>query len=373
MTPFRFLHLPAEVRNNIYRLLLCQPTTIQAIRPIVYLHPAVLRVNHQVHDEAEVILYGENYFGMNINDQYDDQSAYFDRCNYFIKDVDREPRQFRLIQRYDICIRLGCEEEILMAKKKVRKVCQALSEVPRIKHLIITLEGFLDHRPGIVAAFERLEPQVEDQNATPLFSRSPASLIDSNDIIELSSGYVGRNFKLSLGTSNGVIELSFIAFMGFIECSLEEPTEIICLGLFGPSSNEKLDELPIKEWVVERIEFISRRVIALRPFTLLRNVGRVDVHGAVKSRFKKGLIDVMQGCSPLNNLSRMYDALDCFVKPFDCCYEELDNAYEAMVDENVELFKRVREEVVEKVTAVCMARIADAKERLFDYDAPTDT
>jgi hypothetical protein len=49
-----------------------------------------------------------------------------------------------------------------------------------------------------------------------------------------------------------------------------------------------------------------------------------------------------------------------------------------MKDGDVELFKRVREEVIEKVTArmatgEVTARMADAKERLFDYDARTDT
>lgn len=393
MTPFRFLHLPAEIRNSIYRLLLCQPTTIGYADRTMNLHPAVLRANHQVYDEAKHILYGENYFEIGIRHRFDDNLAYFVRCERFAKDVDRKLRQFRLIQRYDIYIEVQQEEDILAVKRIVRDVCKVLSEVPRIKHLIITLDQDSDGDQALLAAFERLESQVEDQNVTPKVSRSSAFLADLNDIIELSSDYSNGILKLSLGNSNGIIELSFeklsfekLSFgpWSFVKLLPEDSNDTIILPGLMIDCDKELEELPIKEWLIERIEFLSQRATALQPFTYLRNVGRVDVRGAVKPRYKRYLRDVMQGGSPLNHLPKMYDALEDYAEPF-YCYEDLDDAYEAMEDEDVELFKRVREEVIEKVTArmaignvttrmadeEVAARMADAKGRLFDYDART--
>jgi hypothetical protein len=381
MTPFLFLHLPAEIRNSIYRHLLCQSTTIEAFCRTTDLHPAVLRANHQVYDEAKLILYGENYFGMWIRDGLRGERAYFVCCEHFAENVERKLCQFRLIQRYDIHIDILDEEDIWTIKRIVRDVCNVLSEVPRIKHLIITLRGYSDSYQALLAAFERLESQVEDQNVPPEVSRSSASLADSihsNDIIELSSGYSNGVFKLSLGNSNGIIELSLEIWFGFIKMFLEDSNDMIILAYVGTDPDKKLEELPITEWLFGHIEFISQRVAALQPFTYLRNVGRVDVRGAVKPCDKQYLIDVMQGDSPLNHLPKMYDALAYYGDPFSCCWGDLDDAYGAMEDGDVELFKRVREEVIEKVTARMVtgevtARMVDGKERLFDYDARTDT
>ena len=261
---------------------------------------------------------------------------------------------------------------------------QGSFEVPRIKHLIITLGRYRDNYQALFTAFERLESQVEDQNVTSKVSRPSASLAGTNDIIELSSEYSNSIFKLSLGNSNGIIELSLKNCYGFILLSLKDSNDIIIL---GTEYHKKLEELPIKEWLIEDIKSLSQRATALQPFTRLQNVGRVDVRGVVKSHYKQYLIDVMQGGSLLNNLPKMYDALEYYGGPFYYCEEDLEDACEAMEDGDVELFKRVREEIIEKVTAcmvtgkatACMApekvtaRMADAKERLFDYDARTDT
>jgi hypothetical protein len=382
MTPFRFLHLPAEIRNSIYRLLLCHPTTIEAIYRTMDLHPAVLCANHQVYDEAKAILYGENYFGMCIRDKLDGKRAYFIRCAHFARNVERELSQFRLIQRYDIHIDIfGDEEEILVVKRIVRDVCKVLSEVPRIKHLIITLGGYQDSYQALLTAFERFESQV-DQNVTPKVSRSSASLADSNNINVLSSEYSNGIFKVSLGNSNGIIELSLETWDRFFKLSFEDPNDIIII-----LWTEKLEKFPIKEWLIENYEILSQRATALQPFTRLRNVGRVDVRGVVKPQNKQYLIDVMQGGSGLNNLPKMYGALEYYGGPFYYCGEDLEDACEAMEDGDVELFKRLREKIIQTVTACMMtgkatactepeivtARMAGAKERLFDYDARTDT
>lgn len=358
------------------------------------LHPAVLCANHQVYDEAKAILYGENYFGMYIRDRLDGGRAYFIRCSHFAGSVKRELSQFQLIQRYNIYIDIvGDEEEILVIKRIVRDVCKVLSEVPRIEHLIITLRGYRDNYQALLTAFERLESPVEDQNVTSKVSRSSASLADSNDINVLSSeysngifnvslGYSNGIFNASLGNSNGIFELSLETLGPFIKLSFEDSNDIT-----GILWTKKLEEFPIKEWLIENYEVLSQCATALQPFARLRNVGRVDVHGVVKPQYKQYLIDVMQGGSGLNNLPKMYDALEYYGGPFYYCDEDLEDACEAMENGDVELFKRVREEIIQTVTAcmvtgkatACMvpelvtARMADAKERLFDYDARTDT
>jgi hypothetical protein len=354
MTPFRFLHLPAEIRNSIYRLLLCQSTAIERSCRTPDLHPAVLRANHQVYDEAKLILYGENYFKMRIWHSYRVDRAHFVRCEHFAKTIKRELRQFRLIQRYDIHIDILDKEDTWKVKRIVRDVCNVLSEVPRIKHLIITLGQYSERHQALVTAFERLQSRVEDQNATPEVSRSSAFLAGPND-----------NIKMVLEDLNDSEILAYL------------PTE----------SHKELEEFPVKGWFIEHIEFICQRAGALQPFTYLRNVGRVDVCGVAKPRDKEYLIDVMQGDSPLDHLPKMYDALDYYGRPFFCCARDLREARNAVDDGDVELFKRVREKVIKEVTA-CMAigdvrtymtigeataRMVDAKERLFDYDARTDT
>ena len=118
-----------------------------------------------------------------------------------------------------------------------------------------------------------------------------------------------------------------------------------------PSETDDGDE----EFIVEQIELLSKYAIVLQPFTLLRNVGRVDIQGVVKPRYKQYLKDVMQGDSPLDHLPKMYDALQHYAGQLDCC-------------ENVEDFKRIRATVIEKVTA----RMANAQERFFDHDAKID-
>jgi len=58
--------LPLEIRTNIYRLLLCQPTPIGLVR--CCLHPAILRASRQLYTEGKDFLY-ENTFEMKIWDK----------------------------------------------------------------------------------------------------------------------------------------------------------------------------------------------------------------------------------------------------------------------------------------------------------------
>lgn len=73
--------MPPEVRIEIYRLLLVNPllSEYHSVREndgfgalIQYdIHPAILAVNHQVHNEAFEILYGDNKFYVALQDDFD--------------------------------------------------------------------------------------------------------------------------------------------------------------------------------------------------------------------------------------------------------------------------------------------------------------
>lgn len=59
-TIFPFLHLPAEIRNKIYRYLLVEDPSTGRIRSLA--QPPLTRTNKQVRSEALPIYYGENKF-----------------------------------------------------------------------------------------------------------------------------------------------------------------------------------------------------------------------------------------------------------------------------------------------------------------------
>lgn len=63
------------------------------------------------------------------------------RCDHFAEEVDVRLRPFRMVQRYSIYVETQDEEEFQIVKTTVRDVCKVLSDVPRIKHLVITLRG----------------------------------------------------------------------------------------------------------------------------------------------------------------------------------------------------------------------------------------
>ena len=102
----------------------------------------------------------------------------------------------------------------------------------------------------------------------------------------------------------------------------------------------------------------------LESFTLLRNVQSVFLEG-VPPAYTQYLLSKMTGCSPLDHLPRMYEALQCYAGPFDCCEEALHVACEAMEEDDVDRFKRVREEIITLVTE----RMANTRNNLFSHDA----
>lgn len=59
-----FLALPGEIRNEIYRMLLTTRYTFpnDFLKTPLSLHPAILRVNRQINEEATNVLHGDNYW-----------------------------------------------------------------------------------------------------------------------------------------------------------------------------------------------------------------------------------------------------------------------------------------------------------------------
>lgn len=115
-------------------------------------------------------------------------------------------------------------------------------------------------------------------------------------------------------------------------------------------------ERPIGKEVYE-----SMRV--LQPFALLRNVGHVEITGGVTPGYAEYLRDKMQGNSSLN-LRHMYEALDHLARPFDEFYDDIHRAWLSMLDEKIDDFKQIREELVESVNE----RVRHALDHLLDHD-----
>jgi len=99
----------------------------------------------------------------------------------------------------------------------------------------------------------------------------------------------------------------------------------------------------------------------LESFALLRNVRRVILDG-VPPVYGKYLRGKMTGCS---NLPKMYEALEFYAGPFDCCEDVLQEACAAMEDDDVHRFKHAREEIITMVTE----HMTNARDHLFDHDA----
>lgn len=65
--PIALMALPAELRNTIYRLALCQQETV-AIQPEQHREPSLLQVSKQIRAETVPIFYLENSFSVQVRD-----------------------------------------------------------------------------------------------------------------------------------------------------------------------------------------------------------------------------------------------------------------------------------------------------------------
>lgn len=106
----------------------------------------------------------------------------------------------------------------------------------------------------------------------------------------------------------------------------------------------------------------------LQSFTLLRGVQRVDLSGGVRPRYAKYLKNVMEGKSLLDHLPKMHDALEHLAGPFDKFQDGLQMACNAMEDDDVQEFKRVRSDIIRQF----VERTQYALNHLTDNDAEPD-
>ncbi|KAF9869467.1 hypothetical protein CkaCkLH20_13064 [Colletotrichum karsti] len=105
-TSSEFLDIPIEIRLEIYsHLLLCPPLDKLApdTRPVQRLHPAILKVNRQIHDEASPILYCKNIFLA-----HETLLASFPRLRPWYPPV-KERSVLPRIRRFHIRVRLDCD------------------------------------------------------------------------------------------------------------------------------------------------------------------------------------------------------------------------------------------------------------------------
>lgn len=139
------LRLPQEVRILILRqLLLCTPY-IDCFSRSRGLQVQILRVNKQLFSEGHEILYCENYFRMKIFGSEVEGTAFFATCQQFAEEIWYNLPQIKLIQHYDIYVEIRNTDDLFAIKPIIHKVPIVLSEIPRIKHLRITLGGLEEY------------------------------------------------------------------------------------------------------------------------------------------------------------------------------------------------------------------------------------
>lgn len=101
----------------------------------------------------------------------------------------------------------------------------------------------------------------------------------------------------------------------------------------------------------------------LKNFGLLRRVGKVTTAG-VPRVYAEYLRRRMTGCAPLDNLPKMYEALELYAGPFDFSAALLQKAIEAVELGNVQQFKDLRARIVEQVDG----HMKESVGRLYDHD-----
>lgn len=135
------LRLPRELRIPILReLLFCTPF-ISNESHLARLHVQILRVNKQLYMEGLEILYGENYYRIEIFKRNADERACFIAGTHFAQQVHYRLLPFKLIQHYDILVEIQEAQHRWAVKSALRRVVNVLSRSPRIKHLRIALGG----------------------------------------------------------------------------------------------------------------------------------------------------------------------------------------------------------------------------------------
>ncbi|KAK5731999.1 hypothetical protein LTR17_010952 [Elasticomyces elasticus] len=107
------LTIPPEMRNRIYREALlegsiCVCSAFGLLRSLPD-EPALLRVCHQIREEAMSIYYCENKFSVSVYDSKAGREQYFQRCLSDPRNTVKDVGTFReqLVSAWDFCDRHG--------------------------------------------------------------------------------------------------------------------------------------------------------------------------------------------------------------------------------------------------------------------------
>ncbi|KAI9846678.1 MAG: hypothetical protein M1837_003733 [Sclerophora amabilis] len=297
-TAINFLSLPGEIRNKIYRLLLCDFNTglVGVLDPAgcedsshkdetyscgewmgltgrrcklkkSQLHLAILSTNRQIYSEGIKILYGENVFSIRLwqaksrlRIHFLDNGGHFERG---LRKGSREDHRPALIRNYEITVAAS-----------YGRSCPPLREALAHVYYLLRLENMQLHQLNLV-----------------------------------------------LDTSN-----------------LQPP------------------------WDIEKPEFVFR---ILEPPYDVPIVARANVNG-VPPRYAKYLKDVMEAKYPVPGLPRMYRALQEATGSNRECQADLERACQAMADDDMERFKRIRTSIIAYIQQKMIHNIEDI--HFFDVE-----
>lgn len=125
-----------------------------------------------------------------------------------------------------------------------------------------------------------------------------------------------------------------------------------------------LSDLPDLESLHIRVDGLGHQFPRiLQSCTLLRRVQKVEFEGV--PRVYAGYLEgKMTGKEPVDHLPKMYDALQTYAGPFEECEPSLKEACDAMENDDVEVFKNAREDIVKMVTE----RMREAEAHLYYHD-----
>jgi len=144
-TPLGFLSLSAEVRNMIYRLVLCHPSPA-GLQGRLDWGAQLLRTCRQIHAEALPILYGENIFEIEI---YNTWGPHFGNVHYPAVLEDRRcsgtaSTAQQHLQRFSITVRYTEYHKLEPMRNEVRRLVRRLQQLPIAAIDFLELKCHLD-------------------------------------------------------------------------------------------------------------------------------------------------------------------------------------------------------------------------------------
>ncbi|KAK3384707.1 hypothetical protein B0T24DRAFT_674445 [Lasiosphaeria ovina] len=178
----RFLVLPPEIRNKIYRLLLCHPTTLGnqwSVSPVP-LSAQLLRTCRQVRAEGLSILYGENTFNIMISNTYGPHYSYINYSRGLegvfgkVSFGGRRPHRAELLpclRRFEIEVRYTEDHKLSFLRDSARKVVAELQKVSRIEYLKLDCKLDCENEYGEINWYDRCWDNYVAEGIEPECSR----------------------------------------------------------------------------------------------------------------------------------------------------------------------------------------------------------